>query len=273
MKTFEEILAQAPPRRLIFAPFPATSLLPASLETALRDRGHTLTFLEEENPDRTVKEACRLLAGKEADILVQGDIPLQLFLSILEAEQCLDKNPCFVSLFEDRLRRKLLLVADTYCQDNPGLEEKTACLQQVIALAGRLGLDMPKTAVLSAIETINPAIPSTVDAAVLSKMSQRGQFDALVEGPLSIDALVDSTAARIKGVQSPVPGNFDIILCPDVETGYALSQAFTCIGGFPTAGILLGTRCPVVINPRFIPPEHKAVEVAVHALQGGGRGG
>lgn len=268
MNSFHEILEQAPARRLLLAPAAGDPVLPETLASELRQRGHTLTFLES-SPESAVKEACQMLRAGEVDLLLQGDLPLERFLELLAAEDFLEPHPCFVSLFQDRVRDRLLLVADTYYQDFPDLEQKIACLRQVIALAGRLGIKKPKAAVLSAIETINPAIPSTVDAAVLAMMSQRGQFAALVDGPLSIDSLVDQAAAQIKGVHSPVPGDFDIILCPDIETGYTLSQAFTCIGGFPTAGVLLGTAYPVVIHPRLIPPDYKAVEVAVQALRGG----
>jgi len=268
MNTFHEILEQAPARRLLVAPAAGDPVLPGTLVAELRQRGHTLMFLES-SPESVLKEACQLLRAGEADLLLQGDLPLERFLELLAVEDFLEPHPCFVSLFQDRVRDRLLLVADTYYQDFPDLEQKIACLRQVIALAGRLGIKKPKAAVLSAIETINPAIPSTVDAAVLAMMSQRGQFAALVDGPLSIDSLVDQAAAQIKGVHSPVSGDFDIILCPDIETGYTLSQAFTCIGGFPTAGVLLGTAYPVVIHPRLIPPDYKAVEVAVQALRGG----
>jgi len=149
----------------------------------------------------------------------------------------------------------------------PGLEEKISILNKVIELAEILEIENPKVAALSAIETVNPAIPSTVDAAVLSKMSERQQFKALIEGPLDIDAILNLSAATRKNVNSPVSEDMDIILCPDIETAYSLSQAFTFLGNFPTAGVLLGTPFPVIINPEFIPLNNKAVEVAINALR------
>ena len=266
MKTFADILDRAPARRILVAPSPQSQSFPDIAGEELLHRGNRVTFLEGSDED-AVKEACRLLRNKQADILVQGDVPLKRFYTLLETEGFLEKTPCFVSIFEDQVRKKLCLMADTYIHDFPNLEQKIACLNQVIELARVLGMENPRTAALSAIETINPAIPSTVEAAVLSKMSQRGQFNALVEGPLDIDALIQQAAAELKGINSPVPGNFDIILCPDIETAYALSQAFTLIGGFPTTGILLGTHSPVIIHPEFIPSTHKVVEIAVHALR------
>ncbi len=217
-----------------------------------------------------VQEAFHEVKCGRADLVMQGDIPLVDFLAALGEYGGGRERMCFVSLFEDQKNHRLLFLADTYLHDQPGLDRKIMILEQVVALAGTLGLEKPKVAVLSAIETVNTAIPSTVEAAVLSKMSQRRQFQALVEGPLDIDAALSAAAARRKGVDSPVPGQAQIILCPDVETGYSLSQAFTHIGRYPTAGILLGAPVPVIINPRFIPPENKAVEAAVQLLLAGG---
>lgn len=126
-------------------------------------------------------------------------------------------------------------------------------------------------AALSAIETVNPAIASTVDAAVLARMAQRRQFKAVVDGPLDIDAILSKVAAAKKGVAGEVSGDADIILCPDIETATILAQAFIHIGSYPAAGVLLGTF-PVVINPRFIPPVYKNVEIALQAMRGGALG-
>jgi len=265
VKTFAEILKRAPARRIVTAPSPEGAALPDNLEEELLRRGHAVTA-PEGGEEHSVKEACRLLKNRQADMLLQGNISLQRLFDLLEAEGILGKNPCFVSVFEDRVHHKLLLMSDTYMHDFPDLQQKIACLNRAIELAEALSMEKPKVAVLSAIETINPAIPSTSEAAVLSKMSDRGQLNALVEGPLDIDAVIQREAAELKGIKSPVPGDPDIILCPDIETAFALSQAFTFIGSFPTAGVLLGTFSPVIINPRLIPPAHKAVEVAIHAL-------
>ncbi len=274
MKTFAEILEQAPACRVLIAPAPGSNskgINNSWLETVKEDllrRGNEVRY-QEGSGEQAVKDACSAVKNGQADMLMQGDIPLERFYALLEEEGILEKTPCFASLFEDRVRNKLFLVADTYIHDFPGLKEKIAFVNKMIELAGILGMETPKIAVLSAIETVNPAIPSTAEAAVLSKMSQRGQFNALVEGPLDIDALAKQEAARLKGVDSPVPGDYDAILGPDIETAHALSQAFTFIGRYPTAGILLGTHKPVIIHPGFIPRENKAVEVAIHALQGG----
>jgi phosphate butyryltransferase len=256
VKSFAEVLKTASPRRLLVAPCAG---------------GQQLHGADAFNPHHVetageLTEAFHRVRSGRADMVLQGDIPLADFFSALEDYGARRDRMCFVSLFEDGKNDRLLFLADTYLHDQPALEQKIAILRQVVALARTLGLEQPKAAVLSAIETVNTAIPSTVEAAVLSKMSERRQFQALVEGPLDIDAVLSADAARRKGVHSQVPGQADIILCPDVETGYALSQAFTHIGCYPTAGLLLGAPVPVIINPDFIPREHKAVEAAVLSL-------
>jgi phosphate butyryltransferase len=262
MKTFDEIIKCALAKHIVMAPAPRTSVVPT-----LGSSGHRLTLLPGKR--ESVKEACRMVREKEADILMQGDMPLVEFFAVLKEEGMKREELSFVTVLEHKKQNKLLLLTDTYIHNFPTLEQKMSILSSVIAFAGLIGIEAPKVAALSAIETVNAAIPSTVDAAVLSKMSQRKQFQAVVEGPLDIDAVLSKVAAGIKGVDSTVCGDADIILCPDIETATVLSQAFTYIGTFPTAGVLLGTF-PVVINPRLIPIDFKEVDIALAALRAGG---
>ena len=122
-------------------------------------------------------------------------------------------------------------------------------------------------AVLAAIEQVNPNIPSTLDAAILSKMCARGQFGkALVEGPLDIDCSLSPVAASRKGIESPVTGNVDIYLVPEVDTGCLLAEFLVCIGKIPTAGMVMGTTCPVILNVPFVSDECRLVEIALASL-------
>ncbi|MFA7465661.1 MAG: phosphate acyltransferase, partial [Syntrophales bacterium] len=133
--------------------------------------------------------------------------------------------------------------------------------------AGVLGIDAPKIAALSAIEQVNPAIPSTLDAAILAKMSERKQFGAaVIEGPLDIDCAVSAGAAMRKGVQSPVTGRADIYLTPNVESGYLTAQLNVFIAGMPMAGVLMGTSHPVILDLPWVSIESKPVEAALAVL-------
>jgi phosphate butyryltransferase len=212
-----------------------------------------------------VEEALRLVRQGEADVLVQGNITIPKFFETLEGAGVSRENLCFTVVFEDLVREKLLFVADAYIHDFPSLEGKIGICREVVNFAKLFGI-RPKVVALAAIETVNPAIISTVDAAVLSKMSQRGQIDADVEGPLDIDTALSREAAKRKGVDNEVSGDVDVLLCPDIESSFALCHALTRIGNFPAAGILLGAE-PIVIHPRFIPAKNKVLEVALSALR------
>jgi len=212
-----------------------------------------------------VEEALRMVREDEVDVLVQGSITIPKFFEVLGKEGVRRENLCFTLVFEDLIRGKLLFVADAYIHDFPSLEEKFGICEEVVDFVKLFGIK-PKVAALAAIETVNPAIVSTIDAAVLSKMSQRRQIDANVEGPLDIDTALSKVAAKRKGVDNEVSGDVDVLLCPDIESSFALCHFLTQIGNFPVAGVLLGTE-PIVIHPRFIPVENKAVEVALSALR------
>jgi len=170
----------------------------------------------------------------------------------------------YASVFQLLKTEKLILVTDTFLNNNPGLIEKQAVLDNALQLERLLGVESPKVAVLAAIEQVNPGIPSTLDAAVLSKMAERRQFGkALVEGPLDIDCALSQAAAGRKGVQSVVTGNVDIYLVPEVDTGYLLAEALVFFGKMPAVGAILGTTKPVILDLPFISDENRVVEIAL----------
>jgi phosphotransacetylase len=145
-----------------------------------------------------------------------------------------------------------------------------------LKLAGLLGMDAPKVAVLAAIEQVNPGIPSTLDAAILSKMGERRQFGkAVVEGPLDIDCALSQVAAGRKGLQSVVTGNVDIYIVPEIDTGHLLAEALVFFGKMQTAGIVMGAAKPVLLNLPFVAAENRVAEIAIANLacmKGGSNG-
>jgi phosphotransacetylase len=137
-------------------------------------------------------------------------------------------------------------------------------------------MEQPKTAVLAAIEQVNPGIPSTLDAAILSKMAERRQFgNAVVEGPLDIDCALSQVAAERKGLKSIVTGNVDIYLVPEIDTGHLLAEALVFFGRMQTAGVVMGTSNPVILKMPFVSDENRIVEIALASLLcgKGGRNG
>jgi phosphate acetyltransferase len=146
---------------------------------------------------------------------------------------------------------RTLLITDAAINIEPELEDKIHIVQNAIDLAHALGIPEPKVALLSAIETVNPKIKSTLDAAALCKMADRGQITGgVLDGPLAFDTAVSTKAAQIKGLVSRVTGQADILVVPDLESGNMLAKQLEYLGGAQLAGIVLGTRVPVILTSR-----------------------
>jgi phosphotransacetylase/acyl dehydratase len=145
----------------------------------------------------------------------------------------------------------LLLVSDAAINILPSLETKVDIVQNSINLALALGISQPRVGILSALETVNPKIPSTIDAAVLSKMAERGQIKGgIVDGPLAMDNAVDLEAAKTKGIASLVAGRADVLIVPNLEAGNMLAKELTFIAHADAAGLVLGAQVPVILTSR-----------------------
>lgn len=146
---------------------------------------------------------------------------------------------------------QLLMISDAAINIAPDLETKVSITQNAIDLALALGVEQPKVAILSAVETVNPKIPSTVDAAVLSKMAERRQIvGGVVDGPLAMDNAISAAAAKTKGISSPVAGQAEILVAPNIESANMLYKALTNIAHAEVGGIVLGARCPIILTSR-----------------------
>jgi phosphate acetyltransferase len=146
---------------------------------------------------------------------------------------------------------KPLLLTDAAVNIRPTLAEKADIVQNAILFAHIMGVQLPKVAVLSAVETINPGIPSTLDAAALCKMAQRGQITGgLLDGPLAFDNAISAHAASIKNIASDVAGDADILVVPDLESGNMLGKQLQYLGGATSSGIVLGARVPIALTSR-----------------------
>ncbi|MFV0358265.1 bifunctional enoyl-CoA hydratase/phosphate acetyltransferase [Tropicimonas sp.] len=161
----------------------------------------------------------------------------------------------------------LLLISDGAINIAPDLETKVDITQNAIDLAHTLGIAEPKVGVLSAVETLNPKIQSTLDAAALSKMAERGQIKgALVDGPLALDNAVNIQAARTKGIRSLVAGQADILIAPTLESANMLAKELTFIAHAEAGGIVMGAKCPVILTSRADDDQARLVSCAVAAL-------
>jgi len=162
---------------------------------------------------------------------------------------------------------RTLLITDAAINIKPEFEDKIHIVQNAIELAHALGIPEPKVALLSAVETVNPKIPSTMEAAALCKMADRGQITGgILDGPLAFDTAVSTKAAKIKHLNSPVTGQADILVVPDLESGNMLAKQLEYLGGAQLAGIVLGAKVPVILTSRADSAETRLTSCAVAVL-------
>ncbi len=157
-----------------------------------------------------------------------------------------------------------LLITDAAVNVQPTLEDKVDIVQNAIDLALMLHIPEPKVAILAAVETVNPSMPATLDAAALCKMADRGQIKGgILDGPLAFDNAISEFAARTKGIRSAVAGRADILLVPDIESGNMLAKQLEYLADALSAGIVLGARVPIVLTSRADSAEARAASTAI----------
>jgi phosphate acetyltransferase len=162
---------------------------------------------------------------------------------------------------------KPLFITDAAVNIFPTLEDKVDIVQNAIDLAQALRIERPKVAILSAVETITSKMPSTIDAAALCKMADRGQITgAVLDGPLALDNAINRDAASIKHIVSPVAGDADILLVPDLEAGNMLAKELSFLANADAAGIVLGARVPIILTSRSDNVRSRMASCAVAAL-------
>jgi phosphate butyryltransferase len=208
-------------------------------------------------------------AGR-ADAVMKGLLPTATFMRpILDKEKGLRTGRLLsqISVFEWPEGGRFLFITDCAINIAPDLKQKREILENVLELAGALGLAAPKVAVLSALELVNPDMPDTVEAAALAKMGDRGEFgDALVDGPMALDNAISPHAASHKGITSPVAGAADIVLVPDIKVGNALHKALTHLAHFRCGAAVMGARVPIIATSRSDNPETKLLSIAIASV-------
>lgn len=160
-----------------------------------------------------------------------------------------------------------LIISDAAVNIIPTLAEKMDITQNAIDLAHALKFQQVRVAILSAMETVNPAVPSTIEAAALCKMADRGQITgALLDGPLALDNAIDMDAAAIKKIVSPVAGRANVLIVPDLEAGNMLAKSLTFLAGAAAAGVVLGARVPIILTSRADSMQTRIASCAIAAL-------
>ncbi len=162
---------------------------------------------------------------------------------------------------------KKLYVTDMAINIYPDLDTKVDILNNAVELVQAMGVETPKVAILSAVETVTPKIESTLHAAALCKMADRGQINgAILDGPLAFDNAISAEAAAIKHITSPVAGDADILLCPDLESANMLAKQLQYLANAKAAGLVLGARVPIILTSRADLPETRLASAALCAL-------
>ncbi|HXK25440.1 MAG TPA: bifunctional enoyl-CoA hydratase/phosphate acetyltransferase [Myxococcota bacterium] len=199
-------------------------------------------------------KAVELVRQGRAELLMKGSLHSDELLAAVVARDTglrTGRRLSHVFLMDIPTYHKVLIVTDAAINIAPDLDTKADICQNAIDLAVALGVLRPKVAILAAVETVNSKMPATIDAACLCKMSERGQIrDGVLDGPLAFDNAISKEAAKIKGIESEVAGDPDILLAPDLEAGNILAKQLTFLANADSAGLVLGARVPIVLTSR-----------------------
>ncbi len=232
-------------------------------------------FEEAKGPRESAQRAAALAREGRVDLLMKGSLHSSDLLSVIVAREAGLRTARRIShtfVMDVPSYPKLLHITDAVVNIAPNLEAKRDIIQNAIGLCRALGVERPKVAILSAIETITPGMISTTDAAALVKMAKSGQItDADVEGPLAFDDAISAAVAEKKGIMSLVAGSPDILVVPGIEAGNILFKALEYLAGGIPAGIVLGARVPIVLTSRVDNATARLVSVAVACASASGR--
>ncbi|HAJ31795.1 MAG TPA: phosphate butyryltransferase [Candidatus Atribacteria bacterium] len=295
LKTFDEVLEKAKdygPKKMAVASAEQEDVLNA-VETARKerlidsilvgDKKEIIQIAEKkgidpvnyeiiDKPDKTEAARCavELVRNKKASILMKGMIETaRLLKAILDKEIGLRTNRMLSHVYTLQIKDydRLLTMTDGAMSISPDLKQKAQIIQNAIYYAHSLGIEKPKVAVVAALELVNPDMPATIDAACLAKMSERGQIvGGIVDGPLAFDNAISKEAAKHKGVESPVSGEVDIVLAPNIESGNIFAKALVYLAKAEPAGLLLGAKVPVVLASRADSAQSKLNSIALGVL-------
>jgi phosphate acetyltransferase len=216
------------------------------------------------------EKAVDLVRAGEAEALMKGSLHTdELMAAVVRREGGLRTarriSHCFV--LDVPSHETPLIITDAAVNIAPTLEDKVHIVQNAIDLARALRVDPVHVAILSAMETVNPKVPSTIEAAALCKMADRGQITGgILDGPLALDNAIDLGAAKIKNIQSPVAGQANVLVVPDLEAGNMLAKSLTFLADADAAGIVLGARVPVILTSRADSTMTRLASCAVASL-------
>ena len=224
--------------------------------------------------EESLQVAVEDIHSGKANVMMKGKLETADFVKALikkENDMMTGGRLSAVGLFEHPTSyHKLICVTDMGMNMYPDLEGKKDLINNAVNLLHLLGNECPKVACLCALEKLNPKMPETVDADALKKMNAAGEISGcIVEGPISFDLAIKKGAAAIKGYESPVAGDADLLLVPDITSGNVLAKCMTDYAGATTAGAILGARCPVITSSRSAEASDKYYSIALAAYAAG----
>ena len=227
-------------------------------------------FIDEQDKNEAARIAVKLVRDKKAELLMKGMIGTDRILrAVLDKEIGLRTKKLLSHAYVLKLKNydKLLTVTDGAMNIAPSLEQKVQIVQNIINFCHCLEIEKPKIAILAAVEVVNPDMPACIDAACLSKMADRGQIEGgIVDGPLAFDNAISKEAALHKGIDSPVSGEVDAVVVPEIESGNIFAKGLVYLAEAEPAGVLLGTTAPVILVSRSDCPISKVRSIALGIL-------
>lgn len=211
-------------------------------------------------------KAVELVSSGKADILMKGMVKTANFLrAVLNKEKGLRSGALLSHVYIHEIENydRIFFISDPAFNMYPDLQGKVSIVENVVKLAHAFGIQTPKVAALAAVEVVNPDMPPTLDAAMLTQMNRRGQIkNCIIDGPLALDNAVSVESAKHKGIISDVAGYADILLVPNIDSGNMLAKAIVYFARNKTAGIVLGAKAPIVLTSRADSSEAKLLSIA-----------
>ena len=247
-------------------------------ETVIRDvcarHGYDVSLfrlMHEPEDTRAAALAVRLIRDKEADFIMKGLVSTDKYMRAILNKECGLLPPkailSHVTLMECVNYHKLLVVSDVAVIPIPDMEQKIAIVKYVTQTANMLGIERPKVALISATEQVLPKVSSSVEAAIIAKMGERGQLGNIdIDGPYGLDVAIDAEAAAIKNVVSPVAGNADCLVFPSLDAGNVFYKTNNKLANTRTGAILVGASAPSVLSSRGDNVDTKLNSIALAAL-------
>ena len=226
---------------------------------------------DEKDDEKAVERSVRMVSSGEADLLMKGLVKTSTLLkAVLDKEWGLRTGSLLSHLFLfeiPAMNRRVIGISDGGMNTYPDLNAKAKIIENAVACYHKIGVPQPRIAALAAVEAVNPDMQATLDAAALAKMNERGQIrGCIVDGPLALDNAVSEESAKIKGISSPVAGEADMLLVPDIESGNFVGKVLLYMTGGKGAGVILGARKPIVLTSRFDSMETKLLSIALGAV-------